>query len=88
MIIDKAWLMKCRTPNGGFTHEQFNVLIKAGLDITYPPQKGWTEKIYYHVLDDKLAKEFLQARNVKISKKGNKKIVGDDCTFDLFNCNV
>ncbi len=53
MIITDDWLIKNKTPAGGYNKKQFDIL-----GIQYPPQKGWKEKIIGKDLCEEKVKEF------------------------------
>ena len=40
MIITEEWIVKNKTPNGGYNRKQFEIL-----GIQYPPKKGWKDEI-------------------------------------------
>ena len=53
MIITDDWLIKNKTPAGGYNKKQFDIL-----GIQYPPQKGWKEKIIGKELCEEKVKQF------------------------------
>ncbi len=72
MIITDDWLIKNKTPAGGYNKKQFDIL-----GIQYPPQKGWKEKLIGKELCDEKVKEFENISNGDM--KGQKSI------FDFMN---
>ncbi len=74
MIITDDWLIKNKTPAGGYNKKQFDIL-----GIEYPPQKGWKEKIIGKDLCEEKVKEF---ENIS---SGNMK--GQKSIFEFLNKN-
>ncbi len=66
MIITDDWLIKNKTPAGGYNKKQFDIL-----GIQYPPQKGWKEKIIGKELCEEKVKQFENISNGNM--KGQKK---------------
>jgi len=58
MIITNDWLIKNKTPNGGYNKKQFDIL-----GIPYPPQKGWKEKLIGTQLSEDKVMMFEQISN-------------------------
>jgi ribonuclease HI len=53
MIITEEWIVKNKTPNGGYNKKQFEIL-----GIQYPPKKGWKDEIIGLELSEKKVKDF------------------------------
>lgn len=53
MIITEEWIVKNKTPAGGYNKKQFEIL-----GIQYPPKKGWKDEIIGLELSEKKVKDF------------------------------
>lgn len=53
MIITEEWIVKNKTPAGGYNKKQFEII-----GIQYPPKKGWKDEIIGSELSDKKVKDF------------------------------
>jgi ribonuclease HI len=69
MIITNNWLIKYRTPGGGYTKKQFQIL-----GLQYPPQKGWKEMVIGKELPTEKAKEFEMISTGDISMSNQQSI--------------
>jgi ribonuclease HI len=56
MIITEEWIVKNKTPAGGYNKKQFEIL-----GIQYPPKKGWKDEIIGSELSEKKVKDFENA---------------------------
>lgn len=56
MIITEEWIVKNKTPDGGYNKKQFEIL-----GIQYPPKKGWKDEIIGSELSEKKVKDFENA---------------------------
>ena len=80
MIITDDWLIKNKTPAGGYNKKQFNIL-----GIQYPPQKRWKQQIIGKNLCDDKVKEFENISGfINNTNKVNRLI--NIC--DLYNFNI
>jgi len=61
MIITNEWLVKHKTPNGGYNKKQFEIL-----GISYPPQKGWKDKLIGTQLSADKVMKFEQISNPEL----------------------
>jgi ribonuclease HI len=69
MIITNDWLVKNKTPNGGYNKKQFNIL-----GISYPPKKGWKEQVVGMDLSEDKVNEFEQISNPNNGQNKNTSI--------------
>ena len=58
MIITEEWIVKNKTPAGGYNKKQFEIL-----GIQYPPKKGWKDEIIGSELSEKKVKDFENISN-------------------------
>ena len=68
MKITNAWLMKCRSPAGGWTYAQFAVL-----GLSAPPTSGWKERLIGRDISEETARQFKEASRIKIPQKKAKR---------------
>ena len=66
MIITDEWLINNRTHAGSYNKKQLNIL-----DIEWPPQKGWKDKVIGKELCEEKVKEFKNCINIKKIKNNN-----------------
>ena len=81
MLITDDWLIKNKTPAGGYNKKQYDIL-----GIQYPPQKGWKKDIIGTLLCKKKVKEF------ESISKGNQSIIQfmnkNKIPFEITNNNI
>lgn len=63
-IITKRWLLKCRTPAGGWTKAQLEVL-----GISWPPMQGWHDTVIGNSLTALQRDRFCSLKNKKARRR-------------------